>query len=111
MLGTSGAPVNGSQCVPTPGVVCGATWIPSLDRPTWGLGRRNAVTSAAFISSTLSESALSSGLFVSNLVFTCSQVRLCCAWQNAAARKSTTAATGADLVGNNCFISILYAVF
>src|ERR1035437_9912275 len=61
---------SGSPC---PGALCGAICNPSLDRPTVGLGRKKAVISAAFISSTPRAAAWSVGFAVSNLAFTWSQ--------------------------------------
>ena len=73
MLGTSCVPVSGSQCVAMPGV-CAERSASIVDRPIAGLGRRKAVISAAFISSTPRASARSAGLAASNLAFTWSQV-------------------------------------
>ena len=59
--------------------------MPSAVIVNCGLGRRKAVISSAFISSTLSASAFSAGLTASNFVLVCSHVKLCCAAAGSAA--------------------------
>jgi hypothetical protein len=52
---------------------CGAIWVPSAVMVNCGLGRRYAVISSAFISSTLASSDFSTGFAASNFAFACSQ--------------------------------------
>lgn len=84
--------------------------MPSIEKVNCGLGRKKAVISAAFISSTFIASARRVGFAASNRALTSSQVRACCADASIGDRRINTIAAEADGEGKMRFIHNLCAV-